>query len=235
MAKQHCCGDSSRDRGDDGGGDVPKETVEKEKKGELRPPPSLTGSYPSRRSSPSRRPYDASLSSPPSSYQIVGIKKKQCKGEQDIGFCSKFTKVKIFVILSSSSIRPKVIKVEEVRSKESEPALHEGSSIGIIVVRVLPNNRNPKVWCNWNLCEMSDESSKARCKFCGALLGKESNTTLKKHILKFCKGKKENPDSNQMQIGVDGGIFMYDVNMVRDIMSEFEIQEGFSFDLFVYV
>ncbi|KAD3066600.1 hypothetical protein E3N88_34480 [Mikania micrantha] len=41
MAKQHCCGDSSRYRGDDGGGDVPKET--KEKKGELLPPPSLTG------------------------------------------------------------------------------------------------------------------------------------------------------------------------------------------------
>ncbi|KAL8200488.1 hypothetical protein R6Q57_011827 [Mikania cordata] len=67
------------------------------------------------------------------------------------------------------------------------------SSTDLLVVRVLPNNRAPEVWCNWDLCEMSDGSSKARCKFCGALLAKESNTTLKKHITKFCKRKKENP------------------------------------------
>ncbi|KAL8193256.1 hypothetical protein R6Q57_026837 [Mikania cordata] len=66
--------------------------------------------------------------------------------------------------------------------------------------------RGPEVWCNWDLCEMSDGSSKARCKFCGALLAKESNTTLKKHITKFCKGKKENPDFDQTQIGVDRSI-----------------------------
>ncbi|KAL8197736.1 hypothetical protein R6Q57_024270 [Mikania cordata] len=49
---------------------------------------------------------------------IVGIKKKQCKGEQDIGFCSKFTKVKIFVILSSR-FRP-FVSASEWRSERKE-------------------------------------------------------------------------------------------------------------------
>ncbi|KAL8226154.1 hypothetical protein R6Q57_018711 [Mikania cordata] len=79
---------------------------------------------------------------------------------------------------------------------------------------------------------MSDGFSKACCKFCDILLPKESNTTLKKHIHYFCEGEKENLDSDQTQIGVDGGMFMYDVNVVRDRMSNFVIQEDLSFDHF---
>ncbi|KAL8209283.1 hypothetical protein R6Q57_006015 [Mikania cordata] len=80
---------------------------------------------------------------------------------------------------------------------------------------------------------MSDGSQKACCKYCGMLLAKESNTSLKKHITKpFCKALKNDPKSQQTQISNDGGIFHYNVDEVRDRMAKFVIQEALSFGHF---
>ncbi|KAL8206043.1 hypothetical protein R6Q57_009594 [Mikania cordata] len=68
---------------------------------------------------------------------------------------------------------------------QSTSSVGQGSNVEATVVRVLMHSRNMEIWCNWDLVEMSDESQKARCKFCGMLLAKESNTSLKKHIDKF--------------------------------------------------
>ncbi|KAL8263872.1 hypothetical protein R6Q59_022002 [Mikania micrantha] len=80
---------------------------------------------------------------------------------------------------------------------------------------------------------MTDGSQKARCKYCGMLLAKESNSSLKKHISKpFCKALKNDPESQQTQIGDDSGIFHYDVDEVHDRMTKFVIQEALPFGHF---
>ncbi|KAL8265543.1 hypothetical protein R6Q59_023673 [Mikania micrantha] len=84
---------------------------------------------------------------------------------------------------------------------QSTSSVGQGSNAEVTVVRVLTYSRNMKIWCNWDLVEMSDGSQKARCKYCGMLLAKESNTSLKKHITKlFCKALKNDPEIQQTQI-----------------------------------
>ncbi|KAL8225501.1 hypothetical protein R6Q57_018058 [Mikania cordata] len=61
---------------------------------------------------------------------------------------------------------------------QSTSSVGQGSNAEATVVRVLTHSRNMEIWCNWDLVEMSDGSQKARCKFCGMLLAKESNTKL---------------------------------------------------------
>ncbi|KAL8239310.1 hypothetical protein R6Q59_015877 [Mikania micrantha] len=66
---------------------------------------------------------------------------------------------------------------------QSTSSVGQGSNIKVTVVRVLTHSRNMEIWFNWGLVEMSDGSQKARCKYCGMLLAKESNSSLKKNIL----------------------------------------------------
>ncbi|KAD5802733.1 hypothetical protein E3N88_14093 [Mikania micrantha] len=116
---------------------------------------------------------------------------------------------------------------------QSTSSVGQGSNAEVTVVRVLTYSRNMEIWCNWDLVEMSDGSQKARCKYCGMLLAKESNTSLKKHITKpFCKALKNDPESQQTQISNDGGIFHYNVDEVHDRMAKFVIQEALPFGHF---
>ncbi|KAL8193910.1 hypothetical protein R6Q57_026152 [Mikania cordata] len=95
---------------------------------------------------------------------------------------------------------------------QSTSSVGQASNAEATVVRILTHSRNMEIWCNWDLVEMSDGSQKARCKFCGMLLAKESNTSLKKYITKpFCKALKNDPESQQTQISNDGGIFHYNI------------------------
>ncbi|KAD5960957.1 hypothetical protein E3N88_12430 [Mikania micrantha] len=115
----------------------------------------------------------------------------------------------------------------------STSSVGQGSNAEVTVVRVLTHSRNMEIWCNWDLVEMNDGSQKARYKYCGMLLAKESNTSLKKHITKpFCKALKNDPESQQTQISNNGGIFHYNVDEVRDRMTKFVIQEALPFGHF---
>ncbi|KAD2805114.1 hypothetical protein E3N88_38491 [Mikania micrantha] len=115
----------------------------------------------------------------------------------------------------------------------SHSSVGQGSNTEPSFVRVIEHNRNPEIWCNWDLAELSDGSLKAHCKFCVIYLEKESNSNLKKHINKpFCKALKKNLESQQMQMDFLGGIFNYDLDRVRDRMVKFVIQEALSFSHF---
>ncbi|KAL8244428.1 hypothetical protein R6Q59_010686 [Mikania micrantha] len=95
----------------------------------------------------------------------------------------------------------------------SHSSVGQGSNTEPSFVCVIEHNQNPEIWCNWDLVELSDGSIKARCKFCGIYLGKESNLNLKKHITKpFCKVLKNDPESQQTQMDFQGGIFNYDLD-----------------------
>ncbi|XP_035830095.1 zinc finger BED domain-containing protein RICESLEEPER 1-like [Helianthus annuus] len=99
------------------------------------------------------------------------------------------------------------------------------------VVGTLSHSRNAEVWGNWDLVEMSDGSQKAQCKHCGALLSKDSNSTLTKHAKKYCKALKDLPPG-QVQLSKDGMIFRYEQKIARDRMAKLVIQKALSFGHF---
>ncbi|KAL8257474.1 hypothetical protein R6Q59_029515 [Mikania micrantha] len=107
------------------------------------------------------------------------------------------------------------------------------SSTNLLVVQVLPNDRAPEVWCNWDLCEMNDRSSKACFKFCGTLLAKESNTILKNTFLNFAKARKKiRIPIKRKSVLMMERLYIYDVKRVQDRICKFVIQEGLPFDHF---
>ena len=112
-----------------------------------------------------------------------------------------------------------------MESNTSQSSVGDGSSSAPFVLGVLAHNRNPDIWCNWDLVEMSDRTTKARCKFCSTLLSTTSNSTLNKHITrKFCKALKDTVDVDQPGITTDGTIFRYNHMLVRDRMAKLVIQ-----------
>lgn len=120
---------------------------------------------------------------------------------------------------------------------QSTPHSAQESNVGdseanLTVVEVIPTNRNPKIWCNYDLCVMSNGKRKARCKKCGGWFKEEGNTTLKNHMNLRCKVVKFGPMSDQTQLGVDGNIWQYDAMECRDRMAKFVIQEALPFDHF---
>ncbi|KAI3687873.1 hypothetical protein L1987_81576 [Smallanthus sonchifolius] len=56
------------------------------------------------------------------------------------------------------------------------------SSNEVSVVKIIPTTRNPAIWSNYDLCELSNGLERARCKKCGGFFKKESNSTLKTHL-----------------------------------------------------
>ena len=115
----------------------------------------------------------------------------------------------------------------------SHSSVGEGSSQASTVVKVIPHNQSQRVWKNWDLVEMSDGSIKARCKFCGALLGASSNSTLDKHITrKFCPVLKQILETDQSEMDSSGEIFRYNVDLVHDRMAKFVIQQALPFNHF---
>ena len=106
------------------------------------------------------------------------------------------------------------------------------SSNELSVVNILPCSRNPSIWSNFDLCEMSNGSQRAKCKGCGSFYSSQSNSTLKSHLQKHCKSVKNTPGSSQSQMSKEGGVFNFNVERVRERMAQFVIQQGLPFNHF---
>nr|GEZ53152.1 zinc finger BED domain-containing protein RICESLEEPER 2 [Tanacetum cinerariifolium] len=80
---------------------------------------------------------------------------------------------------------------------------------------------------------MSDGTTKAQCKFCFHFLSARSNSTLKAHINnKYCETLKSVPEAGQSSMARDGGIFVYNLDVVREQFVGLAIQEALSFNHF---
>ncbi|KAI3743136.1 hypothetical protein L1987_60839 [Smallanthus sonchifolius] len=106
------------------------------------------------------------------------------------------------------------------------------SSNEVSVVKIIPTTRNPTIWSNYDLCELSNGLERARCKNCGGFFKKESNSTLKTHLEKSCPSLKNIPGEGQASMISEGGIWNFDPNIVRDRMTKLVIQRGLTFNHF---
>ena len=115
----------------------------------------------------------------------------------------------------------------------------DSASIGIgdssnnpTVVSIKETNRNSAIWCNYDLCVMSNGTKRARCKKCCAFFNEEENSTLKTHMNKRWPAVKFGPGHNQTTMANDATLWSYDLSKVRDRMAKFVIQECLPFDHF---
>ena len=80
---------------------------------------------------------------------------------------------------------------------------------------------------------MLNGSQRTRCKACGSFLNAQSNTTLKNHLEKHCKSLRSKPGQDQSQLSHDGAdLWNFNVDMVRERMTQFVIQKGLPFKHF---
>ncbi|GJV76886.1 hypothetical protein Tco_1508470 [Tanacetum coccineum] len=108
-----------------------------------------------------------------------------------------------------------------------------GSSSAPVVVQILPNNRNPQIWKDFNLCLMSDNTKKAQCIHCLHFFSKDSNLTLKNHITHpHCEAKKRVAASGKSSMSRDGSIFVYNPDVLREQFAGLVIQRGLPFNHF---
>ncbi|GJT15830.1 retrovirus-related pol polyprotein from transposon TNT 1-94 [Tanacetum coccineum] len=106
-----------------------------------------------------------------------------------------------------------------------------GSTSEPMILEVLPCSRNPAIWQNFNLCKMSDGTTKAQCKLCFYFLSSGSNSTLKAHINnKYCETLKSVSEAGQSSIARDGSIFVYNPDVVREQFAGLVIQEALLFN-----
>ncbi|GJT94764.1 hypothetical protein Tco_1090282 [Tanacetum coccineum] len=118
-------------------------------------------------------------------------------------------------------------------TQASSTTIGVGSSSASTVVEILPCTRKAVVWQNFNLVKMSDNTTKAQCKLCFHLLSAASNSTLRAHInMKYCDALKTVPEAGQLSMGRDGGIFVYNPDLVREQFAGLVIQEALSFNHF---
>ena len=61
------------------------------------------------------------------------------------------------------------------------------------VVKVLDHKRTKDIWDHYDLCEMSNGSKRARCKYCYGFFAPEANSMLKAHTQKSCKALNSPP------------------------------------------
>nr|GEW06535.1 zinc finger BED domain-containing protein RICESLEEPER 2 [Tanacetum cinerariifolium] len=108
-----------------------------------------------------------------------------------------------------------------------------GSSSAPTVVQVLPNNRNPQIWKDFNLCLMSDNTKKAQCIHCFYFFSKDSNLTLKNHISHpHSEVLKRVSESRQSSMSRDGNIFVYNPDVICEQFAGLVIQRGLPFNHF---
>nr|GEW19921.1 RNA-directed DNA polymerase, eukaryota, nucleotide-binding alpha-beta plait domain protein [Tanacetum cinerariifolium] len=101
------------------------------------------------------------------------------------------------------------------------------------VVQILPNNRNPLIWKDFNLCLMSDNTKKAQCIHCFHFFLKDSNWMLKNHISHLhCEALKRILKSRQSSMSRDGSIFEYNPDVLREQFAGLVIQRGLPFNHF---
>ncbi|GJW88250.1 hypothetical protein Tco_0163590 [Tanacetum coccineum] len=80
---------------------------------------------------------------------------------------------------------------------------------------------------------MSDGRTKAKCKHCFHFLSLGSNSTLKAHMnQKYCEALKSVLKACQSSMARDGGLFVYNSNVVREQFAYLVIQEALPFNHF---
>ncbi|GKD09383.1 zinc finger BED domain-containing protein RICESLEEPER 2-like protein [Tanacetum coccineum] len=112
-----------------------------------------------------------------------------------------------------------------------------GSTSALTIREIIPTNRTPEVWKDFNMCIMTNGQKKAQCKYCFHFLSEGSNTTLKNHITHpHCEVLKaqqnQNPKAGQTSMGRDGQIFMYNPDYLREQFAGLVIQRGLPFNHF---
>ncbi|GKA15556.1 zinc finger BED domain-containing protein RICESLEEPER 2-like protein [Tanacetum coccineum] len=118
-------------------------------------------------------------------------------------------------------------------SQSTSTTAAAGSSSAPVVVQILPNNRNPLIWKDFNLCLMSDNTKKAQCIHCLHFFSKDSNSTLKNHINHpHCEALKRVAESGQSSMSRDGSIFVYNPDVLREQFAGLVIQRGLPFNHF---
>ncbi|GKD59430.1 zinc finger BED domain-containing protein RICESLEEPER 2 [Tanacetum coccineum] len=94
-------------------------------------------------------------------------------------------------------------------TQSSSTTTDVGSSSAPTVVKITPTSRNPQIWKDYNLCQMSDNMTKAQCKHCFHFFSQNSNSTLEHHISHpHCKALKTVPEAGQSSMSRDGSLFI---------------------------
>nr|GEY53594.1 hypothetical protein [Tanacetum cinerariifolium] len=108
-------------------------------------------------------------------------------------------------------------------SQSTSTTAGAGSSSAPTVVSILPNNRNPLIWKDFNICLMSDNTKKAQCIHCLYFFSKDFNSTLKNHISHpHCEALKRAVEPRQSSMSRDESIFVYNPDVLREQFAGFE-------------
>ncbi|GKD56045.1 zinc finger BED domain-containing protein RICESLEEPER 2-like protein [Tanacetum coccineum] len=122
-------------------------------------------------------------------------------------------------------------------SESASTTTGAGSTSALTIREIIPTNRTPEVWKDFNMCIMTNGQKKAQCKYCFHFFSEGSNTTLKNHITHpHCEVLKaqqnQNPEAGQTSMGRDGQIFMYNPDYLREQFASLVIQRGLPFNHF---
>ncbi|GKA21491.1 hypothetical protein Tco_0701480 [Tanacetum coccineum] len=91
-------------------------------------------------------------------------------------------------------------------SESASTTTGAGSTSALTIREIIPTNRTPEVWKDFNMCIMTNGHKKAQCKYCFHFFSEGSNTTLKNHITHpHCEVLKaqqnQNPEAGQTSMG----------------------------------
>ncbi|GJT62330.1 zinc finger BED domain-containing protein RICESLEEPER 2-like protein [Tanacetum coccineum] len=122
-------------------------------------------------------------------------------------------------------------------SESASTTTGAGSTSALTIREIIPTNRTPEVWKDFNMCIMTNGQKKAQCKYCFHFFSEGSNTTLKNHITHpHCEVLKaqqnQNPKAGQTSMGRDGQIFMFNPDYLREQFAGLVIQRGLPFNHF---
>nr|GEY24170.1 RNA-directed DNA polymerase, eukaryota [Tanacetum cinerariifolium] len=96
-----------------------------------------------------------------------------------------------------------------------------GSLSAPTILQVLSITRNPEICQHYNLCKMSDNTTKAQCKHCFHFFSQISNSTLKNHITHpHCEALKTVLEVGQSSMSRDGSVFVYNPDVLREQFAE---------------
>ncbi|GJQ95658.1 zinc finger, BED-type, phospholipase-like, homeodomain-like protein [Tanacetum coccineum] len=100
-------------------------------------------------------------------------------------------------------------------TQSSSTATGVGSSSAPTILEILTTTRNPDVWQHFNLCKMSDNSTKAQCKHCFGFLSSGSNSTLRNHINHpHYEALKMVSKQGQSSMARDGSVFVFNPDVL---------------------
>ncbi|GJY57008.1 hypothetical protein Tco_0456123 [Tanacetum coccineum] len=108
-----------------------------------------------------------------------------------------------------------------------------GSTSVPTIIEIVLCKRNPEIWSHYNLCKMSDNSTRAQCIHCFGFLSASSNPTLRAHVkYPHCETLKTVLEPRQQSMGRDGSVFVYNPDYLREQFAGLVIQQGLPFNHF---